>query len=72
MPWLLTILCIGLKKDRLDFMAGWVTQDSLMMEQDEPDVDVLTQYLDEDSWDVFERLMDILGDDEDVDQLSAL
>ena len=53
-------------------MAGWVTQDSLMMEQDEPDVDVLTQYLDEDSWDVFERLMDILGDDEDVDQLSAL
>jgi hypothetical protein len=69
---LLTNLCVGLKKDRLDFMAGWVTQDSLMMEQDEPEVDVLTQYLDEDSRDVFERLMDILGDDEDVDQLSAL
>jgi hypothetical protein len=43
-----------------------------MMEQDKPEVDVLTQYLHENSRDVFDRLMDILGEDEDVDELSIL
>jgi hypothetical protein len=53
-----------LKKKRLDFMEGWITSEELMAEKEEPEVDMLAELFGKDSKDVFDSLMDILGDDE--------
>lgn len=59
-------MCIttGLKKNRLDFMCGWITDETQMVEKEEPEGDLLGQLLGDDSKDVFDHLMDVLGDDE--------
>ena len=57
---------LGLKKIRLDFTNGWVTHESLMVEPQEPTDDVLGKFIVDDSDVMFDELMDLLGDDDDV------
>jgi hypothetical protein len=45
-------------------MEGWITSEDLMAEKEEPEGDMLAELLGKDSKDVFDCLMDILGDDE--------
>ena len=54
----------GLKHKRLDFMEGWITGEELMAETEVPESDLLADLLCKDSKDVFDRLMDILADDD--------
>ena len=48
-------------------MEGWITDDGLMTEREEPATDMLAELFGEDSKDAFDQLMDILGGDEDVE-----
>jgi hypothetical protein len=48
-------------------MEGWITDDVLMTEREEPASDILAGLFGDDPKDVFDQLMDILGDDEDVE-----
>jgi hypothetical protein len=57
---------LGLKKTRLDFTNGWVTHESLMVDPQEPTDDVLGKFIVDDSDVMFDELMDLLGDDDDV------
>ena len=48
-------------------MEGWITDEVLMTEREEPATDMLAGLFGDDSKDVFDQLMDILGDVEDVE-----
>src|ERR1700678_1374889 len=57
---------IGLKKRRLDFTHGWVTDETLMMEKEDLTEDVLGKFVTDDSDLLFDQLMEVLEDDDDA------
>jgi hypothetical protein len=49
-----------LKKGRLDFTRGWVTDETLMMEKEDLTEDVLGKFVMDDSDLVFDQLMEMM------------
>src|ERR1700678_653828 len=61
------MLKYGLKKARLDFTKGWVTDEALMGDPEEGDEDLLAALLGDNQADALDSLLDALGDDDDDD-----
>ena len=59
------MLKYGLKKARLDFTKGWVTDEALMGDPEEGDEDLLAALLGDNQADALDSLLDALGDDDD-------
>ena len=48
-------------------MKGWITDKVLMMEKEEAGTDLLAELLGDELQDVFDKLMDILVDNENIE-----
>jgi hypothetical protein len=59
------VVVTGLKKSRLDFMKGWMTEMSEMA-GDEPEEDLLARLFGDGAKDAFDTLLQLLGDDDDI------
>jgi len=60
----LQMLKFNLKKDRLDFMAGWTTQEKQMTD-DDPEDDPLHTFLESDLQDGLDLILQSISKDED-------
>jgi hypothetical protein len=59
----------GLKKERMDFMDGWITKEKYMDSEEDAKPDVLGLLFGDDQGEVFDRLMASLAEGEDGDVL---
>jgi len=61
----LQMLKFGLKKARLDFMQGWVTEEKLMRETEAVSEDLLAGIFGDDGGTSLDALFDFLADEDD-------
>jgi hypothetical protein len=59
------MLKYGLKKARLDFTEGWVTEEAMMGESEEEAEDLLATLLGDNQAEALDSLLDVLADEDD-------
>jgi len=63
----LQMLKYGLKKARLDFTSGWMTDEAMMGDPEEEAEDFLAALLGDDQAAALDSLLEVLADDDDKD-----